>query len=1220
MKKHPKRLGILLIYCLLAFSGQFVFAQDDGLLMRLDFQHLNGNAVADPDYSGVTATLSNGATVDKMGKYNVLNLGNNNGYLDLTEKAGDLFRQTDVYTISMYYRVNENASLTGSGFFLWAFSTLADCSDVDGKYSAYRLNAQRFANSTGGYKNEVGIEKGGESEKGKWMHVLYTQNGTAGTLYLNGVRVGANVNMPLNSTNFNSSIPYVWIGRAPFAADSYLKQTLVYDIRLYKKALDADEIKALSNVTEDLEYQYRYGEAGDFSKLESAVNEAKSFIADNVSSYPAAAIDIYQDEINIAQDLINEGKVNQSQIDEQISRLEAARQVLEASAGFVFADDDVIEGYDPERGFRHPGGLHSQEDFDRIRQQLDEKNAKVVSAYNTLINATYSQSDCGTSPVEYIIRGGGVGENYINAARGATIAYQNALRWKIDGSKEHAHHAVDVLMQWARTTKGIGGDSNYALAAGIYGYQFAQAAELVRDYEGWSAEDFNYYKQWMLNVWYPSCIGFLRGRNGTWENAGRWWQAPGHYWSNWGLCNVLAVMSIGILCDDVYIYNQGLSYFKYDQVGTFTDPRTDNPIKNDGLTEFLGNLVVTTQESELETGAYGKLGQMQESGRDIGHASFAAGLAVDIAQIAWNQGDDLFSYMDNRLAAGIEYVAAQMQGVEGLPWTNYHYGSSGYHWSDYRAWLQTGPAQGEQIRPYWGTVIGHYEGIKGVEMPFSKVAYNKMGIDGGGAGATSGGYDHLGYSVLMHTRDKIAPEMVPTPLTPEMEYNGVTVEHNELGGLKNTFQIDTNTGLPAGTVVTLKPQLPDDCTDTGLWEWSTGEKTKDITVVADRSGVWRATYTNDKGVKSEQVFTIAVEGDCMESMIEAFITTDGNRRQTNTINVLYGNELTLEVNAKTGWGEYVWENGVTGNVLTLSNVTTSRDISCLFTSQGGRKQKTTFHINVQIARPDIKVNTTNYSDTTMVIVEEGDSVVLYVTPANAMKEGTYLWSDGTTDERLVIKDIKTSCTYSLEYKCYDKLSQYSFQVYVKDPDRRKIENGDYYIRHKSTDTYMTNTGNGGSPVFRTKNESEPLAQQWRVNSTSTSTSHSFMSLLDSMYVDRDGGYSDREAKAFRMSGAIGSELLAIQGSLATNNAYWGVESDGNINFTFSDKIVDYDFEFIPVDGGTDVKSVEDGNRKIVKTVYYSPSGIGSVYPHTGINIRVITYDDGTTKKDKIIIK
>ena len=65
----------------------------------------------------------------------------------------------------------------------------------------------------------------------------------------------------------------------------------------------------------------------------------------------------------------------------------------------------------------------------------------------------------------------------------------------------------------------------------------------------------------------------------------------------------------------------------------------------------------------------------------------------------------------------------------------------------------TGPALGAQMRPYWGTVIGIYEGVKGVKMPFSEVSYENMGIDEGGQGGTSGGYDHLGYSVLMNTRD-----------------------------------------------------------------------------------------------------------------------------------------------------------------------------------------------------------------------------------------------------------------------------------------------------------------------------------------------------------------------------------------------------------------------------------------------------------------------------------
>ena len=74
--------------------------------------------------------------------------------------------------------------------------------------------------------------------------------------------------------------------------------------------------------------------------------------------------------------------------------------------------------------------------------------------------------------------------------------------------------------------------------------------------------------------------------------------------------------------------------------------------------------------------------------------------------------------------------------------------------ADSRAWLMTEPALGAQMRPYWGTVIGIYESVKGVTMPFSEQSYNQMGIDGGGQGSTSGGYDHLGYSVLMNTYEE----------------------------------------------------------------------------------------------------------------------------------------------------------------------------------------------------------------------------------------------------------------------------------------------------------------------------------------------------------------------------------------------------------------------------------------------------------------------------------
>ena len=555
-----------------------------------------------------------------------------------------------------------------------------------------------------------------------------------------------------------------------------------------------------------------------------------------------------------------------------------------------------------DRGFVHPGGLHTQADFDRVKAQIKAKNQTVVKAYNKLKAAEYAQASAQTYPVETIVRGGS-GENYINAARGATMAYQNALRWKIGGTVANAKAAVRILMAWANKTTAISGTSDACLAYGLYGYQFAQAAELMRDYEGWKREDFEKFQQWMLTLWYPGAIGFLRVRNGTWENSGKWWKAPGHYWSNWGLCNALCVMSIGILCDDVQIYNEGISFIKYDQVGNFTDAATihevtghsdytgKGAIQNDGLTDFLGNLVVTTSDvsgykfqvssgEEVEVGGYGELGQMNESGRDTGHSAMALGLAVDIAKIAWNQGDDLFAYMNHRLAAGIEYVAAQTQSAQGLPWTDYIYGTNGIYYTDGRAWVMTEPALGVQMRPYWGTVIGLYEGVKGVKMPFSELAYQQMGIDEGGKGSTSGGYDHLGYSVLMNTRDEqLCPaDSVPTELTGQMEYsatltaalipsltqekkrglvNSRVTNHTELGALVNTYSTTKAALLPKGKTLRLMPQLPEGEEDTGKWQWNTGETTREITVETGWSYIYRVTYTNANGVQSQLAFSIA---------------------------------------------------------------------------------------------------------------------------------------------------------------------------------------------------------------------------------------------------------------------------------------------------------------------------------------------------------------------------
>lgn len=831
----------------------------------------------------------------------------------------------------------------------------------------------------------------------------------------------------------------------------------------------------------------------------------------------------------------------------------------------------TAQSYNTNRGFVHPGGLHTQEDFDRIKDLLAKGDPTITAAVKVLTQAAYAQSTAGTSPVQTIVRGGGKGENYINAARGATIAYQNALVWKITGNKANASHAINVLMQWANTTKGIGGDSNYALAAGLYGYQFAQAAELLRDYEGWAPERFEQFRQWMLQVWYPSAMGFLRGRNGTWENVGRWWQAPGHYWSNWGLCNALCVMSIGVLCDDVFIYNQGLSYMKYDQVGTFTDPRTANPILNDGLTEFMGNLVVTVTNTpaNLKASSYGTIGQMQESGRDIGHATMAAGLAIDIAHMAWNQGDDLFSFMDNRLAAGIEFVAAQTQNIEGLPWTNYKYGSGGIYYTDNRCWTMTGPALGNQIRPYWGTVIGHYQGVLGKDMPYSEMAYAnliKNGPDGGGQGSTSGGYDHLGYSVLMNYRDhKATAEEVPTLLAPKMVVGNDTLSHNELGGLVNTFKTNNNTGVAKGTVIKLLPQLRDGSEDTGQWQWNTGETTRNLTVTANESYVYRVCYTNKHGVKSYLCFSIAVQGDCEPTPVEVSATYNGVTA-TDSITIFYDDAITLKAASKDGFGSFAWSTGATSSNITVKNLRRDTLFTVAFKNQGGAISYDTIRVHLKYFRPQMAVNGKVKVDTVQCLCQPGDKVAFAPYVPSTFKDIRFQWSSGSTERSVTYNDIQTTFVDTLVYTLFGKSYTVCYVAYLSDTLDSAIPEGYYLIRDRFHDTYLTNNTVEGLPyanaTFTAKKEGDALQQQaWKVtNENVDGPCYDLQNLADQRYLALSMRMTASTRTPYYFRKATGTQWYHLRNK---RPCYFTINDDGTVDHTTYYVPTNFPVELIP---------------------------------------------------------
>ena len=269
--------------------------------------------------------------------------------------------------------------------------------------------------------------------------------------------------------------------------------------------------------------------------------------------------------------------------------------------------------------FVHPGMLHTAEAFEKAKANVENQVQPNLDTWNALLGDGYTKDSGWARPLTTVLRGG-TGQNsaqlYIDILR----AYQKALAWKIGGNEVYGDQACYILNAWSSTMTGLGGNADRFLASGIYGYELANAAEIMRDHPSFDKEAM---EQLLLNVFYPMNNHFLKNHNDA---------HFGNYWANWDLCNIASMLAIGIFTDRQDIYDQAIEYYK-SGIG-------------------MGSLY-NTMPFVFEDG----MAQWQESCRDQGHTVLGIGLCSVICEMAWNQGDDLYGLSDNRFLKAAEYVA-----------------------------------------------------------------------------------------------------------------------------------------------------------------------------------------------------------------------------------------------------------------------------------------------------------------------------------------------------------------------------------------------------------------------------------------------------------------------------------------------------------------------------------------------------------------------------------
>jgi hypothetical protein len=238
------------------------FAAD--LLVKFDFSSVSDSVVTDAAEKHFKGTVKNNAKIIKIGTtetgmYNVLSLGDSIGYFDMGTEVGKLMYNQRDFTISAYYRINAAyEKLASNGNFLWNFSNSKDIMNNPTGYLIASLKNQAVTITPTNWTPEQSANFATPALQDSWHHLAYTQSGTTGTLYVDGIAVvtGAPItSLPATTLAKNGKLGtlYNWIGRSCYTGDVYLRKTLVYDFRLYSKALtDAEVQTSILNVGETI--------------------------------------------------------------------------------------------------------------------------------------------------------------------------------------------------------------------------------------------------------------------------------------------------------------------------------------------------------------------------------------------------------------------------------------------------------------------------------------------------------------------------------------------------------------------------------------------------------------------------------------------------------------------------------------------------------------------------------------------------------------------------------------------------------------------------------------------------------------------------------------------------------------------------------------------------------------------------------------------------------
>jgi len=279
------------------------------------------------------------------------------------------------------------------------------------------------------------------------------------------------------------------------------------------------------------------------------------------------------------------------------------------------------------QAFNHPGVRHSQADLDLMKSRILANQQPWKGAYDNMIawpgfrdgKLGRTPSSLNFPPAPRSVIDVGFYENphtgQDEAETDATAAYIHAIQWYITGNAAHANKVIEICNAWGNTLTSIQGD-NAILAASWAGGFFCEAAEIVKTtYTGAAPGAWTSFDNMLRTKFYPVLQNFT----------------PPSYNGNWGALCTQTMMSMGVVLNDRVMYDRGKNYF----------------LNNSGDFGTLKGYVRTD-------------GTTQETTRDQYHEQMGVLAMSSVCEIAWKQGEDLYSTSSNLLLKGLEGTAGRV--------------------------------------------------------------------------------------------------------------------------------------------------------------------------------------------------------------------------------------------------------------------------------------------------------------------------------------------------------------------------------------------------------------------------------------------------------------------------------------------------------------------------------------------------------------------------------